>query len=85
MGGDHETVVDYFSLVVDDGSELDILQSIAWDKVHIKMLTVAWNTTKNAALPQYMESVGYKTAQQMRFYFIDYLIFFKWFAHPTAL
>ena len=56
----NRTTVDYFSLDV-EGSELQVLKTIPFDKVDIKVLTVGFTHTKEGKnnLEQFMISKGY--------------------------
>ena len=56
MGIDH---IDYFSLDV-EGAEMDILQTIPWNKLQIDVLTVEYNNnkTKLEKMRAFMESTG---------------------------
>ena len=64
MGRDH---IDYFSLDV-EGAEMEILQTIPWNKLQIDVLTVEynWNQTKLEKMRALMESTGlYKFEKQL--------------------
>ncbi|OWF40479.1 uncharacterized protein LOC110463698 [Mizuhopecten yessoensis] len=58
----NRTTVDFFSLDI-EGDEFGVLQTIPFDKVNIKMLTVevTHGTTGNNELQKFMESKGYDT------------------------
>ena len=70
------TTIDYFSLDV-EGFELDVLRTIPWDKVDIKVLSVEWNKITRDALPEYMKNIGYTIAHNARFHYADDLILVK--------
>uniref|UniRef100_A0A8D8YZ02 Protein Star n=1 Tax=Cacopsylla melanoneura TaxID=428564 RepID=A0A8D8YZ02_9HEMI len=52
--------VDYFSLDV-EGAELNILRTIPFDKIEIKVMSVEWlhDTQKESELHEFLESKGY--------------------------
>lgn len=54
------TTVDYFSLDV-EGSELEVLKTIPFDKVNIRTLSVEWTHVKEGKeeIRKYMENKGY--------------------------
>lgn len=58
----NQTTVDFFSLDI-EGDELDVLQTIPFDKVNIKMLTVevAHGVQGSHAVQKFMENKGYDT------------------------
>ena len=58
--------VDYFSLDV-EGDELNVLKTIPWDKVNIKMLTVEYvhDVGKLGGLKSFMEKQGYDALLQV--------------------
>ncbi|XP_060077630.1 uncharacterized protein LOC132557155 [Ylistrum balloti] len=62
----NQTTIDFFSLDV-EGDEVDILKTIPFDKVHIKMLTVEYSHGSGGKfeLQYYMESQGYDTLVSM--------------------
>ena len=70
------TSVDYFSLDV-EGFELKVLQTIPWDKVDIKVLTVEWQAITRQAIPEYMKNIGYIKRHRAQFFYADDLIFVK--------
>ncbi|XP_045167748.2 uncharacterized protein LOC123531033 [Mercenaria mercenaria] len=57
----NQTRVDYFSLDV-EGAEEGVLDSIPWDKVDIRMMSIEYNKWPGgkSALKSYMEKRGYK-------------------------
>ena len=62
----NRTTVDYFSLDV-EGSELQVLKTIPFDKVDIKVLTVEFVHTKEGKknLEQFMNSKGYSSVMEV--------------------
>ncbi|XP_026286368.1 protein Star [Frankliniella occidentalis] len=60
----NQTTIDYFSLDV-EGAELDVLQTIPWSKVNIKVLSVEFihGPQGKDALQNYMESLGYRVVE----------------------
>ena len=62
----NRTIVDYFSLDV-EGVELQVLKTVPFDKVDIKVLTVEFVHTVEGkkALEDFMLSKGYITALQV--------------------
>ena len=62
----NRTTVDYFSLDV-EGSELQVLKTIPFDKVDIKVLTVELVLTKEGKknLEQFMNSKGYSSVMEV--------------------
>ena len=60
-----------------EGFELDVLRTIPWDKVDIKVLSVEWQAVTRDAIPEYMKNIGYITTYNARFYYADDLIFVK--------
>lgn len=56
----NRTTVDYFSLDV-EGSELEVLKTIPFDKVNIRTLSVEWTHVKEGKeeIKKYMEALGY--------------------------
>lgn len=63
----NRTVVDFFSLDV-EGDELNVLKTIPFDKLTIKMLAVEYihETGGHGQLQQFMESKGYETLLKMQ-------------------
>ncbi|OWF48557.1 uncharacterized protein LOC110452920 [Mizuhopecten yessoensis] len=63
----NQTTVDFFSLDV-EGDELNVLKTIPFDKVNIKMLTVEYvhDTRRYSDLQTFMESKGYETLLRMQ-------------------
>ncbi|XP_033762187.1 uncharacterized protein LOC117343795 [Pecten maximus] len=63
----NQTTVDFFSLDV-EGDELNVLKTIPFDKVNIKMLTVEYvhDTGRFSELQSYMEGKGYDTLLRMQ-------------------
>ena len=59
--------MDYFSLDI-EGDELNVLKTIPWHLVDIRMLTVEYvhEKGKHGELQKYMEYVGYKTLLKMQ-------------------
>ncbi|XP_046632872.1 uncharacterized protein LOC124312410 [Daphnia pulicaria] len=64
------TDVDYFGLDV-EGAEYKVLETIPWDKVNIKTLTVEWNHIPEGepALTRLMESNKFKKSHMISFYY----------------
>ena len=62
----NRTTVDYFSLDV-EGSELQVLKTIPFDKLDIKVLTVEFAHTKEGKkqLLQFMVSKGYSAVMEV--------------------
>ncbi|XP_021343454.1 uncharacterized protein LOC110443514 [Mizuhopecten yessoensis] len=62
----NQTTVDFFSLDV-EGDEVEILKTIPFDKINIKMLTVEYSHGSGGKyeLQYYMESQGYDTLVSM--------------------
>ena len=58
--------VDYFSLDV-EGAELPILESIPWDKVDIKILSIEVNHGDGSKIDAFIKSKGYKKVHQLDF------------------
>ena len=82
--GSKQDHIDYFSLDV-EGLELDVLQTIPFDKVDISVFTVEYNHVKGgiAALTKFMESKGYITHSKIQVtktqinLFVNDLVFVK--------
>ncbi|RXG51209.1 Protein Star, partial [Armadillidium vulgare] len=64
----NRTTVDYFSLDV-EGHEVEVLQTIPWDKVNITTLSVEFSHGKGGkeGLKSFMESKGYKIYTEVTF------------------
>ncbi|KAB7499327.1 Protein Star, partial [Armadillidium nasatum] len=64
----NRTTVDYFSLDV-EGHELEVLQTIPWDKVNITTLSVEFLHGKSGkeGLKSLMKSKGYKVYKTIRY------------------
>lgn len=62
----NQTTVDFFSLDI-EGDELNVLRTIPWNKVNIKMLTVeyAHGAGSSGYLTRYMQEQGYDTLLQV--------------------
>lgn len=62
----NQTTVDFFSLDV-EGDELRVLQTIPYNKINIKMMTVEYvhETAGSTDLKQYVEHQGYESMLQM--------------------
>lgn len=60
----NQTTVDYFSLDV-EGAELEVLKTIPWSKVDIKVLSVEFihGPQGKDALEDYMKSLGYRVVE----------------------
>ncbi|XP_059088621.1 protein Star-like [Tigriopus californicus] len=56
--------VDYFSLDV-EGSEMDVLRTIPWDKVRIKTLTIEVEHSDAQMITTFMETNGYSMVQKI--------------------
>ena len=62
----NRTTIDFFSLYV-EGDELNVLKTIPFDKLNIKMLTVEYlHHGGNNQLQRFMEAKGYDTILKMQ-------------------
>ena len=84
----NRTTVDYFSLDV-EGSELQILKTIPFDKVNIKVLTVEYIEAKQKKKPieDFMHSKGYISVMQVQHpaFLANDLVFIKIFSQNYSL
>lgn len=62
----NQLTVDFFSLDI-EGDELNVLKTIPWDKVNIKMMTVEYvhEVGKSGDLKSYVEKQGYESLLQV--------------------
>ena len=83
----NRTTVDYFSLDV-EGSELQILKTIPFDKVDIKVLTVEYIAKqKKSPIEDFMHSKGYISVIQVQHpgFLANDLVFIKIFSQNYSL
>ncbi|KAK4329442.1 hypothetical protein Pmani_000199 [Petrolisthes manimaculis] len=70
------TTIDFFSLDI-EGNELEVLKTIPWDKVKVRLMCVECNKDKSKGLEKYLTSLGYL--------YIGKRIIDCWFGLPQLL
>jgi len=65
MDAINRTEIDYFSLDV-EGMELDILKTIPFERVHIKLISVEVRAGQDEEIRRFLEPLGYKRIKQLR-------------------
>ena len=62
-----DPTVDYFSLDV-EGAEMEILKTISWEKVDIKVLTIEFNNRKEdkEQIVDFLTKKGYSLEEQIK-------------------